>query len=122
MQKLTQQEEEAMLVVWKTGEANVKSFLEQMPEPKPPYTTLASTIKNLEKKGYVVSRQLGNMFLYKALIRESDYKKKFINTVVKDYFEDSYKELVTFFAKEKKITAAELKEIIHLIEQKKPKQ
>jgi BlaI family transcriptional regulator, penicillinase repressor len=120
MQKLTQQEEEAMLVVWKTGEANVKSFLEQMPEPKPPYTTLASTIKNLEKKGYVVSRQLGNMFLYKALIRESDYKKKFINTVVKDYFEDSYKELVTFFAKEKKITAAELKEIIHLIEQKKP--
>lgn len=113
------QEEEAMLAVWKTGEANVKSFLEQMDAPKPPYTTLASTIKNLEKKGYLESRQVGNMFLYKPLVKESDYKKRFMNHVVKDYFENSYKELVTFFAKEKKISADELKEIINLIEQKK---
>lgn len=119
MEKLTIQEEEAMLAVWKTGEANVKSFLEQMDAPKPPYTTLASTIKNLEKKGYLESRQLGNMFLYKPLVKESDYKKRFMNHVVKDYFENSYKELVTFFAKEKKISADELKEIINLIEQKK---
>lgn len=118
MERLTMQEEEAMLVVWKTGEANVKGYLEQMPEPKPPYTTLASTIKNLEKKGYLESRQVGNMFLYKPLIRESDYKKRFLNTVVKDYFENSYKELVAFFAKERKISAEELKEIIHLIEKK----
>jgi len=119
MEKLTMQEEEAMLAVWKTGEANVKSFLEQMDAPKPPYTTLASTIKNLEKKGYLESRQVGNMFLYKPLVKESDYKKRFMNHVVKDYFENSYKELVTFFAKEKKISADELKEIINLIEQKK---
>jgi len=119
MEKLTIQEEEAMLAVWKTGEANVKSFLKQMDAPKPPYTTLASTIKNLEKKGYLESRQVGNMFLYKPLVKESDYKKRFMNHVVKDYFENSYKELVTFFAKEKKISADELKEIINLIEQKK---
>jgi predicted transcriptional regulator len=119
MQKLTQQEEEAMLAVWKTGEANIKSLLEQLPPPRPPYTTLASTIKNLEKKGYLESRQVGNMFLYKPLIKESDYKKKFINTVVKDYFENSYKELVAFFAKEKKISAEELKEILQLIDRKK---
>lgn len=112
------QEQEAMLAVWKTGEANVKTFLEIMPEPKPPYTTLASTIKNLEKKGFVESRQAGNMFLYKPLVKEAEYKKKFMNTVVKDYFENSYKELVAFFAKEKKISAAELKEIINIIEQK----
>jgi predicted transcriptional regulator len=118
MEKLSKQEEEAMLTVWKTGEANVKSFLETMPEPRPPYTTLASTIKNLEKKGFLESRQVGNMFLYKPLVKEADYKKKFMNHVVKDYFENSYKELVAFFAKEKKITADELKEIINLIEKK----
>ncbi len=49
MDKLTPQEEEAMIAVWKTGEANVKSFLENMGPLRPPYTTLASTIKNLEK-------------------------------------------------------------------------
>ncbi|MBI3720039.1 MAG: BlaI/MecI/CopY family transcriptional regulator [Sphingobacteriales bacterium] len=118
MEKLTIQEEEAMQAVWKTGEANVKSFLENITDPKPPYTTLASTIKNLEKKGYLESRQMGNMFLYKPLIKEADYKKRFMNSVVKDYFENSYKELVAFFAKEKKITADELKEIINLIEKK----
>jgi BlaI family transcriptional regulator, penicillinase repressor len=118
MEKLTTQEEEAMLAVWKTGEGNVKSFIENMTEPTPPYTTLASTIKNLEKKGYVESRQVGNMFLYTPVVKETDYKKKFMNTVVKDYFENSYKELVAFFAKEKKITAEELKEIINLIEKK----
>jgi BlaI family transcriptional regulator, penicillinase repressor len=118
MEKLTIQEEEAMLAVWKTGEGNVKSILENMPEPKPPYTTLASTIKNLEKKGFVESSQAGNMFLYKPTVKEADYKKKFMNGVVKDYFENSYKELVAFFAKEKKISAEELKEIINLIEKK----
>lgn len=118
MEKLTLQEEDAMQAVWKTGEANIKSFLENMPDPKPPYTTLASTIKNLEKKDFLAGRQVGNMFLYNTVVKEEEYKKKFMNIVVKDYFENSYKELVAFFAKEKKISATELKEIIDIIENK----
>lgn len=119
MEKLTTQEEDAMQAAWKTGEANIKSVLENMTDPKPPYTTLASTIKNLEKKGFLIGRQLGNMFLYSPVVKEEEYKKKFMNTVVKNYFENSYKELVAFFAKEKKISATELKEIIEIIENKK---
>lgn len=118
MEKLTLQEEEAMQAVWKTGEANIKSFLEIIADPKPPYTTLASTIKNLEKKNFLEGKQVGNMFFYKPLVKEDEYKKKFMNTVVKDYFENSYKELVAFFAKEKKISAIELQEIIDIIETK----
>ena len=45
MEKLTHQEEEAMQAVWKTGEGSVKQFLENMPPPGTPYTTLSSTIK-----------------------------------------------------------------------------
>ncbi|TAM98042.1 MAG: BlaI/MecI/CopY family transcriptional regulator, partial [Chitinophagaceae bacterium] len=37
---------------------------------------------------------------------------------INDYFENSYKELVTFFAKDKKISSEELKEIIKMIEGK----
>jgi BlaI family transcriptional regulator, penicillinase repressor len=116
MEKLTAQEEEAMQAVWKAGEANVKSFLENMDKPRPPYTTLASTIKNLEKKGFLTSRLIGNAYLYKAAVTEDEYKKKFMNGFVKDYFADSYKELVNFFVEEKKLSAGELKEIIDLIE------
>ena len=119
MEKLTHQEEEAMKSVWKTGEGNVKLFLENMADPKPPYTTLASTIKNLEKKEYLTSRMVGNVYLYKPAISEADYKKKFMNGLVKEYFDNSYKELVNFFVEQKKLSANELKEIIDLIESRK---
>lgn len=116
MEKLSHQEEEAMQAVWKTGEGSVKLFLENMAVPGTPYTTLASTIKNLEKKGYLSSRLIGNAYLYKPVISEDEYKKKFMSGFVKDYFADSYKELVNFFVEEKKLSAKELKEIIQLIE------
>jgi len=118
MEKLTQQEELAMLAIWKTGTGSVKDFLESHPAPQPPYTTLASTIRNLEKKNYLTSRKTGNVYEYTPAIQEAEYKQKFMNGFVKDYFEDSYKELVTFFAKEKKITPEELKEIVRMIEKK----
>ena len=119
MEKLTQQEEEAMLAIWKTGEGNIKSFMVNLGEPLPPYTTLASTVKNLEKKGYLQSRLIGNAHLYAPAISEEAYKQKFMGNVVKDYFENSYKELVSFFVEKNKISADELKEIIGLIEGKK---
>jgi len=119
MDKITPQEEQAMMAVWKTGEGNVKMFLENMDGPRPPYTTLASTIKNLEKKGLLKSRMVGNTYLYKAAITEEEYKKSFMSGVVKNYFANSYKELVNFFVEQKKLSPKELKEIIDLIEGKK---
>lgn len=119
MQKLTRQEEEAMLAVWKTGKGFVKAFLENHREPKPHYNTLSSTIRNLEKKGYLSAKKFGPVIEYTAIIREEDYARKFMTGFVKNYFENSYKELVSFFARDKKISAGELKEIIRMIEQKK---
>jgi len=120
MEKLSKQEEDAMQAVWQTGIGFIKDFLDQLSEPKPPYTTLASTIKNLEKKGFVKSEKMGNSFRYAPAINEQEYKKKFMSGFVSDYFQNSYKDLVTFFANEKKISAGDLKEIIKLIENPKP--
>jgi BlaI family penicillinase repressor len=119
MEKLSKQEEEAMQAVWQAGPGFIKDFLDQLTEPKPPYTTLASTIKNLEKKGFVVAEKMGNSFRYAPAIDEQEYKKKFMSGFVSDYFQNSYKDLVTFFANEKKISASDLKEIIKLIENPK---
>jgi predicted transcriptional regulator len=118
VEKLTQQEEDLMQVVWNTGEGNVKGFLEHFPDPKPPYTTLASTIKNLEKKGYVTSRLLGNTYLYKPVVTAEEYKHQFMHGFVQNYFNNSYKEMVNFFVTQKKLKPKELKEIIDLIEEK----
>jgi len=115
MEPLTHVEEETMQAIWRTGEGNVKSFMEHLDEQLP-YTTVASIVKNLEKKGYLDSRLLGNTYIYKPLITEEDYKKRFMGKVVKEYFDNSYKELVNFFVEQKKLSAKELKEIINMIE------
>ncbi len=118
MEKLTHTEEETMQAIWRTGEGNVKSFIEHLQEAIP-YTTVASIIKNLEKKGFLTSRLLGNTYLYKPAVSEEEYKKKFMGNVVKEYFDNSYKELVSFFVEQKKLSAKELKEIISMIENNK---
>ncbi|RYY61469.1 MAG: BlaI/MecI/CopY family transcriptional regulator [Chitinophagaceae bacterium] len=115
MEKLTSQEELALKAVYRTGEGNVKLILEQM-EKGFAYTTLASTIRNLEKKGYVSSRLVGNTYLYTPVFPEEEYKQRFMGEVVKDYFGNSYKGLVNFFVEQKKLSARELKEILALIE------
>jgi predicted transcriptional regulator len=119
MEKLTTQEEDAMLHIWQLGPCYVKEILAHYPEPKPPYTTLASVIKNLERKKYVKAKQQGNIYHYTPLISESEYKSAFMSGMVRNYFENSYKEMVSFFAKDQKISAEDLKDIIEMIEKGK---
>ncbi len=116
MEKLTLHEEEAMLRIWEKQPCFVRELLEEYPDPKPPYTTLASVIKNLERKGYVKSRRYGNTYEYTALIPQQEYTRTYMGTVVRNYFRNSYKQMVSFFAEEEKISARELEEILHLIE------
>jgi Predicted transcriptional regulator len=116
MERLTPQEENVMLHVWQLNECAIKDVVDRMEEPKPPYTTVASIFKNLENKGYLVKRRFGNVKVFKPEISESAYKRHFLSGVVQSYFDNSYKELVSFFAKEQKITTEELTEIIRLIE------
>lgn len=115
MKKITVQEEQVLQAVFNIEEGNVKAILENL-NSDIPYTTVASTIKNLEKKGFVKSKMIGNAYLYKPTISYADFKKKFVGNVVKDYFSNSYKELVAFFVEQKKLSADELKEVLKMIE------
>ena len=47
------------------------------------------------------------------------YKRKFMSGFIRDYFQNSYKEMVSFFAREEKISSNDLKEIIRMIEKQK---
>ena len=51
--------------------------------------------------------------------KENEYKRHFMSGVVRNYFENSYKEMVSFFAKDRKISTDDLKDIIDLIEKGK---
>lgn len=115
MQKLTIQEEEAMLSIWQLKGGFVKEILDNLVDESIPYTTLASTIKNLERKGYVQSNRFANANRYDPIITEREYKEKFMNSFVSDFFKDSYKEMVSFYIKEEKLSKKELTEILEMI-------
>lgn len=119
MKKLTNKEEEVMIILWDLKQAFVKDVLAEFQEEKPHYNTLSTMIRNLEEKGYVAHNAFGNTHQYYPIVTKEVYRKRFMNQAIEDYFSNSYKNLVSFFAAEEKISVEDLKEIIHNIENKK---
>lgn len=119
MKKLTNKEEEVMKIMWKLEKAFVKEMLDEITEEKPHYNTLSTIVRNLEEKGYVGHKAYGNTHQYYPLVTKEAYRKQFIGNAIEDYFNNSYKNLVSFFASEEKISIEELKEIINHIEKNK---
>ena len=58
MERLTAQEESVMLYIWKLRSCFIRDILNEMPDPKPPYTSVASVVRNLEKKKYVTPKKI----------------------------------------------------------------
>lgn len=108
-----------MKILWKMEKAFVKEILSEMKDDKPHYNTMSTIVRNLEEKKYVGHEAFGNTHRYFPIVSKEAYRKKFINSTISDYYDNSYKSLVSFFAKEDKISVEELKEIIDLIEKKK---
>lgn len=116
MEKLTNKEEEIMHILWKLEKAFVKDVLAEIKEDKPHYNTLSTIIRNLEDKGYVGYHAFGKTHQYFPIVSKEDYRKRFMNLAIDNYFNNSYKNMVSFFAKEEKISVEDLNEIIALIE------
>jgi BlaI family penicillinase repressor len=119
MQKLTNKEEEIMHILWKLKKAFVKEVMAEITEEQPHYNTLSTIVRNLEEKGFVAHNAFGNTHQYYPSVSLEEYSKRFMNTAIDNYFNSSYKNMVSFFAKEEKITAEELREILAMIENPK---
>ncbi|NND61783.1 MAG: BlaI/MecI/CopY family transcriptional regulator [Flavobacteriaceae bacterium] len=118
MEQLTNKEEEVMQALWTLGKAFVKDLLSELPKGNH-YNTVSTIVRNLEEKKYVSHVAYGKTHQYYPLVSKEDYTKKFMNQATKRYFDNSYKSMVSFFAKEEKISAEELREILEIIEKKK---
>lgn len=119
MQKLTNKEEQIMRILWKLNKAFVKEVMAEILEEQPHYNTLSTIIRNLEEKGFVSHNAFGKTHQYFPIVKMEDYRKRFMNTAIDTYFNSSYKNMVSFFAEEEKISAEELREILEIIENKK---
>ncbi len=117
MDKLTAKEEEVMQVLWRLEQGYVKDMLPFFTDPPLHYNTVSTIIRNLEEKGYVGHNAYGNTHEYYPLISREDYQNRYVlKKVVADYFDNSYKNLVSYFAQHEKISADELREILKMID------
>ena len=119
MQKLTNKEEEIMHILWKLKKAFVKEIQAEITEDQPHYNTLSTIVRNLEEKEYVGHNAFGNTHQYYPKVSREDYSKRFMSNAIDNFFNSSYKNMVSFFAKEEKISADELREILEMIENQK---
>tara|TARA_R110001583_G_scaffold145096_1_gene297132 strand:- start:82874 stop:83239 length:366 start_codon:yes stop_codon:yes gene_type:complete len=118
MEKLTNKEEEIIHVLWKLKKAFVKEIVAELPKPKPHYNTVSTVVRKMEDKGFIKHETFGNTHRYYPAITKEEYRTKYFSSAINSYFENSYKNVVSFFAKEEKISADELREIIKIIENK----
>jgi BlaI family penicillinase repressor len=115
MKELTKAEEQIMQILWKLEKGFVKDILEHLPKPKPAYNTVSTIVRILEKKGFVSHTAYGKTHEYYPVLSKEEYTRKFLKRFVENYFSDSFKEMVSFFAKEKDMSISELEDTMRMI-------
>lgn len=117
MKTLTKAEEQIMQILWELKEAVVKDVVEKFDEPRPAYTTVATVLKVLEKKGFAGSRKVGNVNIFLPAISKKEYTGYQFSSLLKNYFNGSFPKMATFFARQNNLSIEELEEMLKITEQ-----
>lgn len=118
---LTKAEEQIMQLLWEKENAFINDLLEMMPKPKPAYNTVSTIVRILEKKGFVGHRSFGKTYQYFPIVSQSQYLSSSLTRLSSTYFQNSYANLVNFFAEEGKLKPKDIKEISELLQTLKHK-
>ncbi len=118
-EKLTDKEEETMLLLWEHGPCAVKDLVQYYSEPRPHINTVSTFVRTLEKKGYVGHEQgrYGG-FNYFALKPKSEYRRSAIGRLVDRYFGNCFS-MVSHLIEDEQIDAKQLRQLLDMVENKK---
>jgi BlaI family transcriptional regulator, penicillinase repressor len=122
MKQLTRAEEEIMQILWDLERAFVKDIMVRLPEPRPAYNTVSTIVRILEKKGFIGYKAYGKTHEYYPLVDKPEYTQKYLQNFVKNYFSNSYKQMVSFFARKENLSISDMEEMQKLIQEEIEKQ
>lgn len=113
---LTEAELRIMRLLWERGESLVSHLVSAMPKNAPlAYTSVLTTVRILEQKGYVEHRQEGRAFLYRPCVAEQDASQSEIRHVLHRFFGNSRERLMLSLLGDGEITADELQRLKNAI-------
>jgi BlaI family transcriptional regulator, penicillinase repressor len=114
---LTEAELRLMDVLWEKGSATVHQVLEALPEkPSLAYNSVLTTIRILEKKGYVKHVKDGRAHIYLPLIGKKEATRFEVRNLVSRFFQNSHEALVLNILEDQNIDSDELKRLNQLLE------
>ena len=106
---LTEAELRLMEILWDKGSATVQQLLDGLTEKSPlAYNSVLTTIRILEKKGYVKHVKDGRAFLYSPLIERKEATRSEIRRLVNRFFGDSQELLVLNILEDRGMDAAQI--------------
>ncbi|MDT4897614.1 MAG: hypothetical protein QOH25_2691 [Acidobacteriota bacterium] len=115
---LTEAELRLMDVLWEKGTATVGDVVEALPKASAlAYSTVLTTLRILEQKGYVRHSKEGRAFVYHPLIDRGEARRNIVQYVLNRFFDNSPELLVLNVLQEEKIDAVELKRLKKMIEE-----
>jgi BlaI family penicillinase repressor len=110
--QLTKAEEQIMQVLWSLGQGTVQDIREKLEDPRPARTTISTVLTILENKGFATHSSVGRVNNYTATISKEVYSKTQLFGLLKNYFNNSFSSMASFFAKESNYTVEELDRLI----------
>lgn len=120
--KLTEKEAEVMERLWSEGPQTIRELLASYPDPKPHFNTVSTTVRVLIDKGFVAHvGEKNGAYTYGALVESSELSGSSLARLVKNYFNNSYRSVVSALVDQEKISVDELREIIDMVEKRKNK-
>lgn len=117
--ELTKAEEQIMHAIWNIGKGFAKDIHDELDDPKPAYNTVLTVIRVLCDKGFVSYTTYGKSNEYTSTISRESYSAQRLNSLKKNYFNNSSAQLLSFFVKESKMDLNELDQIIKLLKKEK---
>ena len=119
---LTEAELRLMEVLWGKGSATVQQVLEALPRgPRLAYNSVLTTIRILEKKGYVQHVKEGRAHVYAPLVGKQEATRFEIKNLVGRFFKNSHELLVLNILEDKSINADELNWLSQLLQEQRRK-
>ena len=118
---LTEAELRLMEVVWARGEVTVADVVEALEKREAlAYSTVLTTMRILEQKGYLAHRQEGRAFVYRALVDRGEARRSAVRHLLKSFFDGSPEQLVLNVIDDEKLDLAELERLRGLVESPNP--
>src|SRR5580692_6407567 len=109
---LTEAELRLMKMLWSRGESAVGELVAAMPEGETlAYTSVLTTIRILEQKGYVRHRQEGRAFMYSPCVEEHEASRSEIRHMMQRFFGNSRERLLLSLLGDEEIDPAELQRL-----------